>query len=139
MTDEVMTIVDFSEDISEAEQPEPLPEGVYPAEVLAAEVKVSQKGTKYGAVTFVISPDDFPADYPQENAPDGKVIVYRRLGLEDNQQARFMARRFCEALGAPMGRQLDLSQMVTLSANVHIKHGEWEGVTREEIDKVEAA
>lgn len=139
MSDDVVTIIEFSEDIGEAEQPEPLPEGDYTAEIMAAEVKISGKGTRYGAITFMIPPEEYPADYPVENAQDGKLLVYRRLSLEDNQQARFMLRRFCEAVGAPMGRQMDLQQMVTLRARVHIKHGEWEGLTREEIDKVEAA
>lgn len=139
MSEDIVTIVEFSEDIAEAEQPEPLPEGEYAAEIMAAEIKESQRGTRYAAVSFMISPDEYPADYPMENAPDGKMIVYRRVGMEDTPQARFMLRRFCEAIGSPMARQIDVSQWVSLYAKVHVQHGEWEGVVREEIDKVEAA
>lgn len=139
MTDDVMTIVEFSEDIAEAEAPEPLPEGDYTAEIMGAEVRISQTGKKYGAISFMISPDEYPADYPVENAPDGVLIVYRRVSLEDTPTARFMTRRFCEAIGAPMARQLDLSQWVSLSAKVHVTNSEWEGIPRAEIDRVEAA
>lgn len=136
--DEDMTVFEFSEDISQAEQPDPLPEGSYSASIEQAVGKVSQSGKKYAAVTFMIPPEQFPADYPVENAPDGKKLTYRRVPLEDDKQSHFRLRQFCEAIGVPVTKQLDLKQMVGMTATVHIKHGEWEGVTREEVDRVEA-
>lgn len=139
MTDDTMTIVEFSEDISQAEQPEPLPTGEYHATIRQVEVKVSQRGTKYAAVSFIIAPEEFPADYPAENAPDGKMIVYRRCSLEDNPNARWMLRQFCENIGATPSKRIDVNEWIGLEANVQIDHDEYEGVVREQISRVNAA
>lgn len=139
MTDEVMSIVEFSEDISEAEAPEPLPAGEYPATIRGAEIKISQRGTKYAAVTFVVSPDEFPADYPVENAPDGKVIVYRRCSMEDNPQARYMLKQFCESIGATASKRIDVNEWMGLNAMIQVENEEYEGVMREQIARVNAA
>lgn len=139
MSEEVMSIVEFSEDISDAEAPEPLPTGEYPATIRQAEVKISQRGTKYAAVTFVIAPEEYPADFPADNAPDGKVIVFRRCGMEDNPQARYMLKNFCDAIGATASKKIDVNEWVGLDAVVEIDHDEYEGVTREQIKRVNAA
>jgi hypothetical protein len=139
MNDETMSIIEFSEDISAAEAPEPLPAGEYLATIRGAEGKMSQRGTKYGAVTFVIAPEQFPADYPIENAPDGKTIVYRRVGLEDNPNARFMLRKFCEAIGATASKRVDLNEWLGLEAIVHVENEEYEGIPREQIVRVTEA
>ena len=138
MTEETMSIVEFSEDISQAEAPEPLPVGEYPATIRQAEVKLSQRGTKYAAVTFVIAPEEYPADYPAENAPDGKVVVYRRCSMEDNPQSRYMLKNFCEAIGATASKKVDVNEWVGLDAVVEIDHDDYEGVTREQIKRVNA-
>ena len=138
--DDVTTIVEFSSDISEAEAPEPLPVGEYPATIRACEVKVStNSGNKYAAVSFHISPDEYPADYPADIAPDGKVIVYRRLVMEDDQRSKYNVRKFCEAIGAPMSKKIDVAEWVGLEARVQIEHGTWEGLPREEIARVTEA
>lgn len=139
MTEETMSIVEFSEDISEAEAPEPLPPGEYPATIRGAEVKISQRGTKYAAVTFVVSPDEFPADYPVENAPDGKVIVYRRCSMEDNPQARYMLKNFCEAIGATASKRIDVNEWIGLNGTIQVDNDEYEGVMREQIVRVNAS
>lgn len=139
MTDEVMSIVEFSEDISSAEAPEPLPVGDYPAQITGAEVKISQRGTKYAAVTFFINVDDFPADFPIENAPDGVTIIYRRVGLENNPQARFGLKKFLESIGAPMSARIDVNEWISLEASVEVDQSEWEGVNRAEIVRVNPA
>lgn len=133
------SIVEFSEDIGEAEAPEPLPIGEYPAEIRGAELKTSQRGTRYAAVSFFIKPEDYPADYPSDAAPDGKTVIYRRVSMEDNQRARYMCRLFCEAVGAPMSKQIDVNEWVSLAATISIEHDTFEGVTREQIARVNPA
>lgn len=138
MSDEVVSIVEFSEDIGEQEAPEPLPSGEYTATIQGAEVRESQRGTKYAQVAFHVAPEEFPADYPAENNPDGLLCYYRRVSLEDNPRSRYGTRKFCEAIGAPMSNRLDLNEWVGLTAIVNIDHSEYEGVTREEISRVTA-
>lgn len=137
--EDLMSIVEFSEDISSAEEPEPLPEGEYPAELTAAEVKTSAtKGTRFAAITFTIKEEDYPADYDASMAPGGKKVRFI-TSLEDNPPARFRLRRFCEALGAPMSKRIDITQWIGLAANVTIKHDEYQEQIREQVSKVAEA
>ncbi len=138
MSEELSSIVEFSSDLSKAEAPDPLPVGEYEAVIRAAEVKMSQRETRYGAVTFNISADQYPADYT-DGGPDGATIIYRRVGLEDNPQARYGTRRFCEAIGAPLSKKIDVAEWLGMEAIVEIVHETYEGVTRAAIKTVRAA
>ena len=137
--DDIMSIIEFSEDISDAEAPEPLPERTYPAEIMKVERKESNSGNVYAAVTFTVKEDDYPADYPAENAPGQTNFVYRRVTLEDTPPARHRLKKFCQAIGAPMSKRINLDDWVGLSATVEVKHGEWEGEKRAEVFKVTEA
>ena len=136
--DEIGSIVEFSTDLAKQEAPKPLPPSEYNAVIRGAEVKMSQRNTKYAAVTFHISPDQYPADYDEGN-PDGTVIVYRRVSLEDNPQARFGTRRFIEAIGAPLGKKIDVSEWVGMECIAEVGTSSFEGVDRPEIQRVRAA
>lgn len=139
MSDDTMSIVEFSEDISKAEAPEPLPPGEYPATIRGVEVKISQRGTKYAAVQFVVDPGEYPADYPVENAPDGKAITFRRCSMEDNPTARFMLKNFIDAIGATASKKIDVNEWVGLSATIQIENEDYEGIPREQIARVNEA
>lgn len=132
------SIIEFSEDISNAEAPAPLPVGDYPAEIRGAERKTSAKGNPYGSVTFFIAPENYPADFV-EGDPDGMTLLYNRVTLDDSPQGRYRMRKFCEAIGAPMGSKVDLNDWVGLTATVSIGHDTYEGETRAVINKVNAA
>jgi hypothetical protein len=136
--DQLPTIVEFSEDLSTVEAPVPLPVGEYIGTVRAAEVKLSQKEKKYGAITYFISPDQYPADYTDGN-PEGTTLVFRKLGLEDTPQARWFARKFCETHGVVPSRSIDVSSFVGTEARLHIKHERYEGIDRAVVDKVASA
>lgn len=137
--EDLMSIIEFSEDISSAEEPDPLPEGEYPAEITAAEVKISQtKGTKYAQVQFRVQEDDYPADYPAENAPGGKTLRFM-VGLEDNIAARARLRKFCEAVGAPMSKRIAVTDWIGLAGTISVKHDTYEGVLREQVSRVTEA
>lgn len=138
MTDE--NILSFSEDISAAEAPEPLPVGEYPATINGAEVKTSQSsGNRYLDLTLFIAPDDFPADYPIENNPDGASIHYRRCVVEDTPRARFNVRRLCEAAGVVASKNLNVNDFVGQQVRVKIAHDEYNGMPREDITEVMAS
>lgn len=132
------SLIEFSEDISEAEAPEPLPERDYPSTISKVETRTSAKGNTYLAVFFRIEEEDYPADYDPNNNPGGAEIMHM-LGIDDNARSRFRMRKFCEAIGAPMSRQINTQDWVGLGATVSIKHDTYEGVTREKIAKVSAA
>ena len=136
--DELDSIVEFSVNLKDQDQPDPLPVGKYSGVIRGAEVKMSQRDTKYAAVSFHISPDQFPADWEDGN-PDGQVLVYRRVGLEDNANSRFGTKRFIESMGAPLSKKIDVNEWGGREAVLEVKHSTWEGTTRAEIDRVSAA
>jgi len=134
--DEQSSIIEYSEDISNAEAPLPLPVRTYPAVIRKVEALTSQKGSRYAAVSLYISVDDYPADYPTENAPDGTTLVFRRIALDDTAAGRYRMRKFCETIGAPATKRVDLNDWLNLSCQVAVKHEEFEGEKRAVAEKV---
>lgn len=135
---ELPSIVEYSVDISKQEEPEPLPAREYTGVIRSAAQRLSQKSTKYGEVAFFIDADQYPADYTEGN-PEGMTLFYRRVSLEDNPMARYNTKKFCEAVGAPTGKKLDLSEWVGLEATVEVTHETYEGSRRAVISRVRAA
>lgn len=133
------SVIEFSEDIGSQEAPVPLPVGDYAAEIRAATQKTSQSsGNPYAAVQFFIAPEQYPADYT-EGEPDGTVLTFNRVSLQDTPASRHRLRRFLEAIGAPTGQKIDLNDWVGRSATVTVQHDEYEGEKRAAIGKVSAA
>ena len=136
--EELSSIIEFSVDLKNQEAPEPLPAGSYTGVIRKAEVKESQRGTMYGAVSFHIGADQFPADF-KDGPDDGLTLVYRRVGLEDNPQARYGTKRFMESIGAPLSKKVDVNEWVGMESAIDVIHDTYEGVTRAVIDRVRAA
>lgn len=133
-------ILEFSSDISEAEAPPPLPIGEYPATVEALEMRVSNtSGREYLGVAMRISPDDFPPDFDGTAYPDGVQLRYNRLFTEDNARNRYNFKKFCEALGAPMGKQIDPNDWIGMVLKVGISHRKWEDEDQANIQKIASA
>jgi hypothetical protein len=132
-----VSIIEYSSDINEAEAPPPLPIGEYPATVEALDVRTSNtSGREYLAVTLRVSPDDFPPDFEAEAYPEGVILNYNRLVLEDNSRARYNMKNWCKALGAPMGKTVDPNEWIGMSCRVGITHRRWEEEDRPNINKV---
>jgi len=138
MSNELSSIIEFSVDLAKQEAPEPLPAGEYRGVIRKAEVKESQRGTMYCAVSFHISADQYPADF-DDGADDGLTLIFRRVGLEDNPQSRFGTRRFCESIGAPLAKKIDVNEWVGMEASLDVVLDTYEGVQRATIDRVRAA
>jgi hypothetical protein len=135
---EVSSIIEFDEDIANAEAPVPLPVGDYPAEIRGATKKTSGAGNDYAQVTVFIAPEAYPADY-SEGDPDGTTLTYNRVSLMNTPAARHRLRKFLEAIGAPAGKTIDLNDWVGRSATVAVQHDTYEGETRAVVGKVVAA
>ena len=135
MADELGIVVEDSLSLKDQAAAKALPANNYIGVITAAEKRMSQRGTMYGAITFVISPDQYPADYTEGN-PNGAIIVYRRVSLEDHPQARYGCRRFCEAISAPLGKRIDVNEWVGLEAKLEVGEETYEGVTRALIMRV---
>jgi hypothetical protein len=138
MSDDQPSIIEFSEDINDAEAPDPLPKGEYPFSIRSAERKKSAKGNEYASVTLFIDPDSYPADYTEGNE-DGTLLTYNRLMLSDTPQNRYRIRKLCESIGATMGRKLDLNDWVGLNGVAVIDHETYEGELRAVVKKINPA
>lgn len=142
--EDVASVIHFSEDIDDAEAPLPIPEGIYPAEIKdVRRVKRKTSGKNGVDVYFYIRPENYPADFPVDEAPDGVTLVYRRINLEDTKQGRFNLKRFIGNIGAPPLRREFSDETLDgwkgLATKVVIKHDEWEGNPRPVVDRVVAA
>jgi hypothetical protein len=136
---ELPSVIEFDEDISEAEAPVPLPVGDYPAEVRAAVQKAAQQtGNPYASVQFFINSEAYPADYT-EGEPDGMLLTFNRVSLQNTPAGRHRLRKFVEAIGAPGGTKIDLNDWIGRTATVTISHDTYEGEVRANVAKVTPA
>lgn len=137
MTD-MPSIIEYDVDLAEQEAPPVLPVGDYPATIRSAEQKTSGKGNKYVNVTFMIDPESYPADFV-DGDEDGTILSYGRISPENTQRARWGMRKFQEAIGAKLSKQVDLNDWIGLSAVVSVGHEPYEGENRAKITKVNPA
>lgn len=140
MSEQVTTIVEYAEDIAEAVAPDPLPARDYPAEIRTAEIKTSANtGNRYYSLGIFVAPENYPADYNSENAPDGRTFMYNLLSAEDTPNARYRLKKFLESVGLPMSKRIDVNEWIGQGVTVELKHGQWQGEVREEVAKIKAA
>lgn len=133
---ELGSVFDFSDDISKAEAPPPLPARSYIATVTGAVARVSNKGGKYAQIEFTIAPDQFPPDFAAIQS-DAVKLYYRRVGLDDTQRSRWNLRKFCEALRVSVSKRFDLNDCMGKTASVKVAESEYMGEKRAEIQAVE--
>lgn len=130
------SILTFSEDITNAQPPPPLPVGPYPAEIIGAQRRTSAtSGNEYAQIMMRINAEAYPADYI-DGDPDGTMLMYNRMVIADNPSTRHRWRVFMERCGGPLGRTIDLNTLVGLTCTVEITHQEFEGEMRAQIARV---
>lgn len=131
------SIIEYSQDLSTQDAPDPVPVGEFPAEIVKAELKQSQtSGNTYCAVSFRINPDAYPADYV-DGDPDGTVLQYNRLVvLPDSPQIRFRVKKFLLAVGGKPSRSFDPADLIGLTATVEIEHRDFEDEKQAQIKRV---
>ena len=134
------SIIEFQDDLSAQERPEPLPEGEYPSEIIGAALRVSQtSGNTYLALQCRVSPDAYPADW-EAGDPDGITLTYNRLVvLPQTPTNRWRLRKAMEAMGGPTGKTLDPTDLLGLTPTIVVAHSEYEGEQRAEVRKIVGA
>lgn len=135
---EAPSIISYAEDLEAAEAPPALPASDYPAEIRGAEIKTSAKGNKYVNVTFIVSPDDYPADATDLDM-DGTVLSYMNLNPADTVKARFGMKKFAQAIGVTLGKKLDLNDWIGKTALISVINEPYDGVMQAKIKKVNPA
>jgi hypothetical protein len=130
------SILTFSEDITNAQPPPPLPAGPYPAEIIGAQRRTSPtSGNEYAQIMMRINAEAYPADYI-DGDPDGTQLMYNRMVIGDSPTIRHRWRVFMERVGGPLGRSIDLNSLVGLTCTVEITHQEFEGEMRAQIARI---
>lgn len=133
------SILEFSEDISDAEAPKALAGGDYLAKIVSAENGTSATSGKSRAdVTFRISPEDFPADFEDAEEFQDGLDVHFYPSTEDTKVSRFRLRKFIEAIGGKTGGRIDMNEWIGKQAVITLEVEEFEGIARNRIRKVEA-
>ena len=130
------SILNFSQDITNAEPPPPLPVGSYPAEIIGAQKRTSAASSKeYAQIMFRINAEAYPADYT-EGDPDGTTLMYNRLQTADTPNNRHRWKQFLRHVGASTGHSVDLNALIGLTCMVEITHQEFEGEQRAQIARI---
>lgn len=131
------SILEFTENLKDAEAPKSLPAGDVPGEVTGADYGLSKSsGRPQVDISFRIKPDDYPADYEDAASfPDGKTVHYY-LSAGDDKVSRFRLRQFIEAIGGKLGTRIDVNDWIGKSAMLTLGVDAFEGVDRERILRV---
>lgn len=135
MSEELTSIFEFETDIANAEQPAPLPAGIYNATITAVTPKVSKSGNKYASVSFKVSADEYPADYVDGNK-DGTTLTYNRVMLEDNARNRWALKNFCQKIGAAMTKRIDLNEWLGATARIEVVNEPYENTMMASITRL---
>lgn len=136
-TPELGSIIEYQDDISQAEAPPPLPARSYTGVITGAVHKINKNGGHYASVRFTISPDQFPPDFAAIQA-DAVVLSYNFVPLDNTASARYRLKKFCEAIRCPVSRRVDLNDFMGKSATVVVSEGEYNGEPQAQIKSVEA-
>lgn len=135
------TILELEFNLEDMDDFEPLPDGEYLATVTLAEMRTSDKGNDYYYVTFQIDPNEFPADYAVENAPEGMNLTYARVQkpTPSNRRSITGVKRLMRALGLPLNTSvIDPSLWENRQAKLRLKKQDWNGEQINNIVSVEA-
>lgn len=132
-----MSLIQFSQNIADAEAPPPLPAGEYEGVCVGAVPGLSKSsGNPMLPLTYKIAADQFPADFDAGGA-DELTFVYNRLTTRDTAQDRFRMKNICLAHGVAMSNNIDANDFVGKRVKLVITIGkDLEGNDRSEIGKI---
>lgn len=130
------SLIQFSQNIADAEAPPQLPAGTYPAICVSAVPGISKSsGNPTLPLQFKVNKADFPPDF--ETDADEVTLIYNRLTTRDTQQDRFRMRKICETFGVAMSNAIDPNEFVMKQVRLEVvQRPDLEGNPRAEIDKI---
>lgn len=135
MAENMASVYEFQEDLAKAESPPPLPVGEYRASVQVVEPSISKSSGKPMAVfTYLISPDQYPADFTNGSADGEQGRVY--VSMVDEPKNRFRLRKLCEMHGVTPSRTLNLPDFIGTEVIVSVTHEEYNGETRARMNPI---
>ncbi len=131
------SVFEYGSNIADAQPPKPLPAGTYRGVVKMVETQRSKNsGALQAKVDFIVDPKQYPADFTDGDANGTLLSTY--INMEDNPKANYRRRLFCEAIGAPMSKRIDVTQWMGLEAKIEVTHEDYQGLPQARVGKVNA-
>lgn len=134
-------ITELDQNLDAFDDYETLPKSSYPAECVLAEKRISEKGNEYYYTNWTISPEDYPADYDKENAPEGTTLNYSRVQVPQNNDRRSITqvKKLYRAMGLSLKtKEIDPETWVGQKAKLVVGVGKFNGEQRNEIISIES-
>lgn len=128
------SVIEFDEDLNNVEAPKPLPAGMFDATIQSVEPVMSKNGKMMAKVTYMISADQYPADYTDGN-PNGTILT-QYIMLEKDPRSKFALKNYCQKIGAPLSNRVDLTTWIGLAAKLEVANEMYEGQPQARISKV---
>lgn len=135
------SIIELDQNLDSFEDYEILPKSTYPGTCETAEIRTSDNGNEYYYTNWRIDPSDYPADYDEENAPEGTVLNYSRVQVPTAGDRRSITnvKKLMRAMGLDLKtKTIDCSEWVGKRANLVVGHNKYNGETRNAILSIES-
>lgn len=125
----------FETSLEDAVAPEPLPEGTYKGEITDLTTATNpNSGKPTFRLRIIIPPENFPADFSPENAPDGLLVLYFGPDLSNERKDKWNARVLGESLRIPLTAGLRKEDFTGKQVEVDLVHREGQdGITRNNV------
>lgn len=134
-----MSLIQFSQNIAEAEAPPPLPPGDYEGICVSAQPGISKSsGNPMLPLKYKITSEQFPVDFDAQGQ-DELDLTYNRLTTRDNAGDRFRMKNMCIAHGVAMSNNIDPNDFIGTKVRLTIENKpDLEGNPRAEISRITA-
>lgn len=135
------SIVELDSNLDSYDDYQILPKGNYRAVCETVEKRVSDNGNEFYYTNWRIMPDNYPADYDHENAPEGTLLNYSRIQVPTSTDRRSITnvKRLMRAIGLDLKTKvIDHEQWVGKEAKLVVGWGTFNGERRAQIDKIES-
>lgn len=115
----------FDENIQEAERPEVLPERAYVGIITDVRRTTTNLGKPNLTLSIMIPPENYPADFKEENAPDGVTIRFKSQELSpDTPKGKYNAKRLAEAMKLSSTVSLNKADFMDKTVKIDVTHFE---------------
>lgn len=131
------SLIEFSQNIADAEAPPPLPPGEYEAVCVGAVPGISKSsGNPTLPLQYKVAKDQFPADF-DAGGNDELSFTFNRLTTRDTAQDRFRMKNVCLAHGVAMSNKIDPNDFIGCKVKLKIVTGkDLEGNDRADIQSI---
>ena len=115
----------FETNIQEAERPEVLPERTYLGVVTDVRRTSTNTGKPNLTLSILIPPENYPADFKEEHAPDGVTVRFKSQDLSpDTPRGQYNSKRLAEAMKLSSTVNFKKSDFLDKRVKIEVVHFE---------------